>query len=995
MDILKEMGYGGAFIHSRVGLMTEYLGDDWFNLVESCIDYGRKIGIDIWIYDEDRWPSGIAGGKVTAKEENRTRRLQAHILTGEEAGAFEKKPEGFFPGEVLGAFRARLTGHEYRCAAVWRPGDVLEPEESLIVIVMYQSKPSDVYNGNTYLDTMKTSAVDDFITFAYDIYRRRLPGETYEGVAGMFTDEPHRGAYLCDFSEGNQRSVPYTESVFPLFEQRFGYKVEEHFMEIFFREEGKPYSRAAKDYLELLQELFLTGYMERIQEKCRREKKIFTGHLLQENTLSAQTCMIGSVMSGYEYMDIPGIDLLGENTDCWWIGKQLTSVAHQMDKKHCLTELFGATGWQMNFEQYKNVGDWQAIMGIDLFCPHLCWYSMQGENKRDYPASMFYQSAWHTEYRYMEDYFARIHMLTQGKPADCRLLVLNPVESVWARAYSGCFEWLDAKDEGILSLEEQYRDTCLALMKAGIDFDYGEERILAGHGRVREGRLEVGSCVYDKVLISGVETMRETTWKLLMAYVEQGGQLLIAGTPPERIEAEPDERMEKLTERAKRITLEAEDVGAYCRPEKEICSLDSRNHLIFFQTYRHELGLVVMLLNGDRKQETRDIALTIHEPGRLEFWNVRTGEVTDLDEGRSYDTHELKLAFAPGEEKIFVLRGQEEAGEQGVRQKEIAAASGKSGSSCKLAERQEYFEYDLSEENVAVLDMVKVYGQSTGALLSEEQEVLRADRTVRNILELPYRGGQMVQPWFLEKYYPKLLEQKWALRLEYTFQVQKIPKKISLAFEGGASVKEIYLNGSLMPDERTTNWIDPAFTRLALQPERLQIGENVLSLSLDYNREEGIEAVYLLGDFGVCLRKEESDERQQACICGRPRKLRAGDIAAQGFPFYSGRMTYYLKEPVKGSATVSMKEPGAALAVLHGEEDVIVAFPPFTADVTGMKSIELLYNRRNTFGPLHIPREYDGTYGPEEYGTEGQLWREDYQLYRQGLPEQIVLTLAP
>ena len=56
LDILKEMGFGGAFMHSRVGLATEYLGDEWMRIVEKCLEYGKKIDFDLWIYDEDRWP---------------------------------------------------------------------------------------------------------------------------------------------------------------------------------------------------------------------------------------------------------------------------------------------------------------------------------------------------------------------------------------------------------------------------------------------------------------------------------------------------------------------------------------------------------------------------------------------------------------------------------------------------------------------------------------------------------------------------------------------------------------------------------------------------------------------------------------------------------------------------------------------------------------------------------------------------------------------------
>ncbi len=60
---------GGFFMHSRVGLQTEYLGDKWFDLINACADTAEKLGMEAWLYDEDRWPSGIAGGLVTKNKE--------------------------------------------------------------------------------------------------------------------------------------------------------------------------------------------------------------------------------------------------------------------------------------------------------------------------------------------------------------------------------------------------------------------------------------------------------------------------------------------------------------------------------------------------------------------------------------------------------------------------------------------------------------------------------------------------------------------------------------------------------------------------------------------------------------------------------------------------------------------------------------------------------------------------------------------------------------
>ena len=69
IHVLKDMGMGGYFMHSRTGLATEYLGEEWFRLINVCADEGARLGMEAWLYDEDRWPSGTAGGLVTAEPE--------------------------------------------------------------------------------------------------------------------------------------------------------------------------------------------------------------------------------------------------------------------------------------------------------------------------------------------------------------------------------------------------------------------------------------------------------------------------------------------------------------------------------------------------------------------------------------------------------------------------------------------------------------------------------------------------------------------------------------------------------------------------------------------------------------------------------------------------------------------------------------------------------------------------------------------------------------
>ena len=66
LNLMKQGGWGGSMVHSRTGLLTDYLGEDWFKAVDACIDESAKLGMYVWLYDEDKWPSGYAGGDVLA-----------------------------------------------------------------------------------------------------------------------------------------------------------------------------------------------------------------------------------------------------------------------------------------------------------------------------------------------------------------------------------------------------------------------------------------------------------------------------------------------------------------------------------------------------------------------------------------------------------------------------------------------------------------------------------------------------------------------------------------------------------------------------------------------------------------------------------------------------------------------------------------------------------------------------------------------------------------
>ena len=64
MITFKEKAFGGVFVHPRPGLITEYLSEDWLKLFEYTVKKGKQLGLNVWIYDENSYPSGFAGGLV-------------------------------------------------------------------------------------------------------------------------------------------------------------------------------------------------------------------------------------------------------------------------------------------------------------------------------------------------------------------------------------------------------------------------------------------------------------------------------------------------------------------------------------------------------------------------------------------------------------------------------------------------------------------------------------------------------------------------------------------------------------------------------------------------------------------------------------------------------------------------------------------------------------------------------------------------------------------
>lgn len=389
--------------------------------------------MEAYLYDEDRWPSGSAGGMVTEDPALRMNFVELQTMPAEQ---FRWDNDS-----IVSAFACDLDGIDY--SNLQR----LTPESNMAdyagkTVLKFQHKTfrgSDGYNGNTYIDVFNPKATERFIELTHEQYLKHWRrADRYDDRGNIHRRAPSRRfVYLVRRRLGRQQQrsqylsldAEHAAGVRKNVRRRSGADLPK----LFLRENGERVNDVKWKYCELTQSLFLKNFAKPQYDWCTKHDMIYTGHVLHENNFTSQVTMQGSLMRYYEYMHTPGIDLLTENDNAYWVPKQLSSVARQLGQKWLLSEMYGCTGWQFDFESHKAVGDWQALFGINLRCQHLSWYTMEGEAKRDYPASIFYQSPWWKQYKYVEDYFSRLGvMLNQGEPV-CDVLIVSPIESVWSQ----------------------------------------------------------------------------------------------------------------------------------------------------------------------------------------------------------------------------------------------------------------------------------------------------------------------------------------------------------------------------------------------------------------------------------------------------------------------------------------------------------------------------------------------------------------------------------
>lgn len=964
-----EKGMGGYFMHSRVGLESEYLGKDWMDSVQACVDQAKEDGTNAWLYDEDRWPSGAAGGLVTCDKENGGKGISIHIT--------DKKS---IDGEILYTYAVKTDTAGILSYKLLKSNEDKKPEEKYLHVRLDYLPPMEWFNNYPPADNINKDTVKRFIETSYEPYKKQFGHEFGKAIPGIFTDEPNIASATTSYGDDAVR-LTYTYAFPEYFKLKRGYDFTDIIPALFMEH---PTSKKAKhDWFHTIAEMFAENFSKQIFDWCDDNNLMFTGHWLAENRLGAYILLSGSVLLNYMYQHIPGIDMLRDQTIEYMTIKGCTSVAHQTGRKRALSETYGVSGWQFSFEGQKWIGDYQYIQGINLRCQHLTWYSMKGCRKRDYPPVFNYQTPWWKYNNTVEDYFARIGALTSKGNPKINTLVIHPVASAWINADISegdhCLHKMQNKsDELGFALNDYTKD----LMSNHIEFDYGDEDIMAKLGGAGYGKLTVGDMEYDTVIIPPMtETLYKSTVALLEEFMNSGGKVIDQSKGIKYIEGEPTNDIYRFYSNKNIIKSSSlSETVSHLGREVSIKLSHGQEAKNIFSMVRDMGDTTMLFMTNNDKDSSYKTDIVLNGTGSLEEWNPLNGDITKYPYEAIAGKLSFSCEFGPTDSKIFMIdnTGKHETVTATI-EKTYEFKTGL-GTLC---------DFERTAENVMVLDMCK-FKYADKDWTKEDEIWLHQQRLRESLDMIPIAQNRGLQRYKWTGTPHKKDNEK--LLISFDFMVSEVPEKTQLVIEDAADYI-VYVNNKKISSKPEGWFVDKCMGRLDM-PE-LKKGINNITLELPYKSSTELENTYIIGDFGV-----STDRR----IIAEPKKLAIGDWGLQGYFHYHAGMKYkYTLEYSKDMGSDIVLDLGkysdvVTVVRINNHEQIVpwkaknlVQIGQMLKEGRNDIEIEVMGAPRNMFGPLHLSNSKEKWTSSTAFHPEESQYTEEYITHPWGLMEQVCI----
>ncbi len=932
---LKEQGFGGVFIHPRYGLITEYLSDEWFDLVKFTVEKAKSMGMQAWIYDENSFPSGFAGGHVPAEMPESYNQGQG--LIPEKTNILPNNTEKFF-------LILKKDGDSF--IKVTDSKKYLNKQGEYYLYKKEYYNKGKWYGGYSYVDLLVPGVTEKFIEVTMQGYEKAVGEEFGKTVPGVFTDEPN----IKPPSPPKGKSIMrWTPDLFEAFEKRWGYDLGVNLPSLF--EETGDWKRIRHNYYQLLLQMFIDRWSKPWHEYTEENDLKWTGHYWEHGWPDPHHG--GDNMAMYAWHQIPAIDMLFNQMDDdkpIQFGnvravKELRSVANQTGSKRTLSETYGGAGWELSLQDMKRLGDWEYVLGVNFMNQHLTYMTLAGDRKHDFPQSFSYHAPWWNNYKPLADHFARLSMaLSSGEQLNTTL-ILEPTTTAWMY-----FSWTKSP-QNLWDIDDKFRALLNDLEKYHIEYDLGCENIIKDRATINNGKFVIGKRDYNLIVIpDGFESFDIATVSLIEEYLKQGGKIISFAGIPQYIDGVKTNKITNIANQFKSQWIEAESI--HNKKVSELLYSKNFNMLdadkiggkLFHQRRQFDDGQLLFMVNSSTTEESKG---KFHIDGSsVSELNTLTGEITDYPAQKVGDQVMVSFELPPvGSILLFISK---------EHKKNNLVQSG-----------------SLSQKILKPIDKPQVERISPNVLTLDYCDLILGNKTEKGLYyyyaanKIWQHHGFEANPWVSSVQYKTNILDKSKFSDDsgfdviYHFQVGAKTDRSSLqAVIERPELWKVKINDHLIESNKGEWWLDRTFGVFNIG-KYVKTGDNQIQLiTHPMSIHAELEPIYILGDFNL-----KSSTHGWEIFPQRQSDL--GEWSNQGMPFYHDGVSYTKNYDFKSfsqTAIVRLNEwlGSVASVEVNGNDAGIIGWPPYQLDITdhvieGKNEISVIVygSLKNVLGPHH------------------------------------------
>ena len=491
MRSVRERGLGGLVVNVA---FEDYMRSEhhWQTLVQG-LQHGKEAGLIFWIYDEQGYPSGAAGGLVL--ENNPQYEALELVYDVKRSSPFLQRP----------AF-------EYTHAA------------------------NNFYAVRRYINIMDDRAVQSFIRLTHDQYLLRLQNLRQYNIQAFFTDEPSLIAVdLGQIGEPSRSKVPVLDSanfalpqlpsvpwVYDLeqrYQEKYGQKLQSRRLSLFGGETEKDRT-VRRRFWSLVADLVSERYFGALQKWCAQNGIASSGHTLREESLIHHAPLEGNALKVLGRLDIPGMDMLSSEPQevlhqGWLTAALPLSAAILNGRRRVMTEVsdFDQTlnGHEpASLDKMRATAAWQAAWGVTDFT---LYYDIDQR-----PAE---------EVKAYGDFVGRLNALLADSRPNTSVLLYYPILDLWEE-YRPQGEYLSLKNQSTRTrkIVDSFIHLGQTLQQHQINFLLVDHEWLAAAEVGVNGGLRIGDLRFNALLIPAGCTLEPGTEKRLALFRNRGGVLL-------------------------------------------------------------------------------------------------------------------------------------------------------------------------------------------------------------------------------------------------------------------------------------------------------------------------------------------------------------------------------------------------------------------------------------------------------------------------------------